>query len=519
MASEESYLNSSLRKIAKGAGIGFTGLAIASVLGFGSRLVLARSLTPSEYGLISLGIASFNLLTVLGMLGMSQGVVRHVSFYKARKDKERMKGSIVSGVKISFPISLLLVAILFFGSEWVAINIFNEAELTPVLKIFAVSPPFMILARILLGATVGFEDMRYKVYVNEITQNGLRFFVIIFLMFLGFGVIGGAVGWISSILVMPILAMFFLEKRVFPILKSNIKAKSMGRELISFSLPLLFVGFSTMIIRWTDTLMLGFFLTSQNVGIYNVSLPTTRLIRMALMSLGAISMPVITGLYSQGKFEDIKDTYSAVTKWLLSLSLPLFLIIFLFSKSIIRVLFGVEYIEGATAMSILALGFFLFTLLGLSIRIINAFGRTRLNMISSFAAAGLNVLLNFILIPIYGINGAAIATATSFSVLCGLNFIFVYYIGRMQPFRLNHLKVVLASGIAVLVIYGLVKSFFTPAPAYVLVPIFIVFLILYFFLLLVLRSFEEEDLMIMRAIDRRLGLKSEWIRRVIGKFL
>ena len=343
--------------------------------------------------------------------------------------------------------------------------------------------------------------------------------ILILVVGLGLGVLSGALGWIFGAFAMPFLAFYFLEKRVFPVFNTNVRAVPMVRELFSFSIPLIFVGFSSLIMGWTDTLMLGFFLSPSDVGIYNAALPATRVMRMVLTSMGAISMPVIAGLYSRGRFEDIRSSYSAITKWILSISLPLFLVMFLFAEPAIRILFGSEYIAGATALRILAFGFFIFTLLGLSARIVIAFGRTKLNMVSYFAGAGANFAFNLFLIPLYGINGAAIATTSSFALMMSLNFLFAYHIGKMQPFRLNHIKIFAASGIAVLVIYGVTKFFFEHAPLHVLVLMFLVFLVLYFFLLLVFKSFEEEDLMIMRAIDQRLGTKSDWIREIIKRFL
>ena len=87
----------------------------------------------------------------------------------------------------------------------------------------------------------------------------------------------------------------------------------------------------------------------------------------------------------------------------------------------------------------------------------------------------------------------------------------------MQPFRMNHLKPVFASIISVLVVYELAKCLGATLP--VLIVMLFVFIILYFFLLLIFKSFEEEDLMIMRAIDQRLGTKSDWLRKIIGKFI
>lgn len=139
-------------------------------------------------------------------------------------------------------------------------------------------------------------------------------------------------------------------------------------------------------------------------------------------------------------------------------------------------------------------------------------------MSCNFLGAVSNIGLNLYLIPMYGINGAAIATAISLILMSSLIFIFAYRISGMQPFKFSHLKPVITSVIAVLIVYGITKYIFGVS-FLVLIAMLPVFFVLYFILLLLVKGFEEEDLMIMRAIDQRLGTKSEWTRRIISRFL
>lgn len=93
MPNEESYLDVSLRKIAKGAGIGFTGTLIGTALGFFSRMIIARFLGASDYGLISLACAGMTIAVALSLVGLPAGIQRYVSFYKGKGDKGRIKGT------------------------------------------------------------------------------------------------------------------------------------------------------------------------------------------------------------------------------------------------------------------------------------------------------------------------------------------------------------------------------------------------------------------------------------------
>ncbi len=274
---------------------------------------------------------------------------------------------------------------------------------------------------------------------------------------------------------------------------------------------------ASMVMGWMDTLMLGYFLSAAAVGVYNVALPTSRLISAATKSIAVLFVPVASELYARGKEQELNSIYKAVTKWVLSLALPGFLLMALFSESILMIMFGAEYVGGATALSILAFALFISSVLGPANYVLQTYGKTRIVMKGYFIGAGVNFGLNLLLIPLYGINGAAIATGFSYVLISVLYFLFVWRLARMQPFRLNHLKPVFAAIIAVLVVYELAKSLGATLP--VLIIMLFVFIIIYFFLLLIFKSFEAEDLMILRAIDERLGIKSDWLRRIIQKFL
>jgi O-antigen/teichoic acid export membrane protein len=518
MPNEESYLNESLRKIAKGAGIVFMGALIGRAFGYGSRIVIARFLGVSDYGLISLGFAALTMAAVLAAIGLPSGVTRYVSFYKGKEEKGKIKGTIISAIKMNLPISVIFALLLFFGADWISVHIFHDANLTPVLRIFSIAVPFLVLAQNLLSATVGFQEMRYQVYTQQIFQEVFKLACIVALVALGFGVIGAAWGWAVAIILMPFLAFYFLQKKVFPIFNSRIKAISTDRELFSFSWPLIFVGMAGIVMGFTDTLMLGYFCGAYEVGIYNAALPTAMLVNMPSLALASLFMPVITELYARERYGDLKNAYSAVIKWILSLAFPAFLLMALFADDVIKILFGAEYVMGANALAILAFGFFVSTVLGRASDILSAFGRTKIIMVVSFATAAVNFCLNLYLIPIFGINGAAMATALS-SVFVGLLYFIVgYSVSKMQPFKRNYLKPIFAAIVAVLIVYVLTK-YLIGVSFFALIVMFFVFLLIYFFLLLLMKGFDENDLMIMRAIDERVGMKSDWIRGIIKRFL
>jgi len=335
MPNEESHLNESLRKIAKGAGIGFTGTFIGTTLGYFSRMLIARFLGASDYGLISLGFAAMNIAAALSLVGLPAGITRFISFYKGKEDAGRIKGTIFGALKICFPLSLIFTSFIFFYADWISIHIFHEANLTSVLRIFCIGISFWVLADIFNSGTIGFQEIKYKIYTTFIFKDTFKLIAIVTFLVLGYGVIGASIGWILAIIGMSVLAFYFLEKKVFPVLNTKVKDVSVDKELFYFSFPLIFAGLAGLITSWTDTLMLGYFCTSSEVGIYNAAMPTASLLGIVLSAFGIIFMPVATELYARNRIGDLRNAYSSVTKWIFVIVLPGFLLMSLFFTSII----------------------------------------------------------------------------------------------------------------------------------------------------------------------------------------
>ncbi len=157
-------------------------------------------------------------------------------------------------------------------------------------------------------------------------------------------------------------------------------------------------------------------------------------------------------------------------------------------------------------------------MVGPAASVIGAYGRTKIIMWCSFFGASVNVVLNLFLIPVYGVNGAAIATGFSLALITVLHLIFACRIGRVQPFRWSYVKPLFAALVAVAVVYGITQYVIGVSLVSLVVMLF-VFGLLYFVLLLVMKGFDEADLVVMRAIDQRLGTKSDWVSKIIKRFL
>jgi len=488
------------------------------ILGFVERVIIARYYTQAQYGVFSLALVLLNIFTVIASLGLQEGVARQIAYYRGKGNDTKVKGIIISSIEIALITSIILSSVLFFSSNFISIKIFHKPLLSSVLKIFSIALPFFILINIFVAIARGFNDVRPRVYFQNILRNVLFISLLIAILWLSLSFLEVIYAFSLSIIISCVLLVIYMMKKIF---LSGEKAENshmflVKKELLSFSLPLLAVTTLNMIMGWADTVMLSYFKSSNIVGLYNAAFPLAQLIPITLSSAAFLYIPIVSELYSKNLVKEMGRTYQVLTKWIFSFTLPIFFILFLFSETVLKVIFGINYVTASLALRILCLGFMFHTFLGLNGLTIMAMGKTRFLMLASLIAAIINVILNITLIPKFSIKGAAIASLSAYCIANILKSTKLYRLSKIHPFTWNYLK---PTGISIMLI---VLIYFFASHLKInlwMLPIFLLaFLISYFILLFLTKSFDKEDVNILLNIERRMGLNLQ-IKKLLKKFI
>ena len=518
-------VNQSLQKIAKGTGIIFVGMIIGMLLGFVGRVIIVRYITQSEYGIYSMTLVLMSIFVTISTLGLQEGSTRYIAYFRGKKEEGKVKGVISSSIKIALIASIIFSLILFLSSDIISSNIFHSAELSTPLKIFSAAIPFTVLIGIFTSLFRGFDRVEPNVYFQNILRSVAFILFLVVAILLGLSFLGVLYAYLASIVLTCIaFAIYAIKKLPLPTFSVKKEADAtdtginpFGKELLLFSIPLLAVAMLNMIMSWTDTLMLGYFKTPDVVGLYNGALPLAHLIPIALTSAGFIYVPIFSGLYSKKLMEEMGRTYQVLTKWIFSVTIPLFFILFLFPEAVLNLLFGLNYIQAASALRILALGFMFHAFLGLNGLSLLVMGETRFLMLTSLSGAISNVVLNVALIPILGIVGAALASLLSYGVVNIFSSTKLYQLSKIHPFTRNYVKPVGISIVLLVLIYAF--TFYLKIEFWMLPFLLFLFLFAYGLLLLLTRSFDKEDIDIILAIEKKTGVDAEPIKRILRRFV
>lgn len=413
-----------LTTITKQSGIVFTGKCIGYILGLVSNFILARFYGPKILGQYALVLAIANILSIFTICGFNNALVKYISRYRATKQTKRLNEIIKIVFIYGVLFSVIGAILLFLLKDIVANNVFKDSGLANCLIYgsWLVMPLTIIM--IFNGLYGGFKQLQYPAISNHIIGRIIFSIIIIIFALLNFK---NTPIVIASSLFAQILVVFYLIGKV-PTLKidfknillmpidNTLKEKKIKKEFFVYSSTLILISFMNIILHRIDRIMLGIYMTSEAVGIYNIAAAVAGLITFLLVSLNMIFSSVVSEVYSTKRMKILGDLYSTITKWLIILTLPVVISIVFFSETIMK-FFGQAYIVGSSALLILTLGQMINVSVGANGSIMKMCGYEKLLFKNIILMVIINIILNIVLIPKIGILGAALATGISIAIV------------------------------------------------------------------------------------------------------
>lgn len=428
-STENNSITDSLATVFTGGLLVSIGKLFALGFGFLVQVTMARLLTEAEYGDVVLVIAVINIAVLIAKFGLDDGVVREYPHYE--DDPAKAFGVIRSSLVLAGVSGILTASVLFFLSPIIANSLFNDPSLTLLLRITALSIPFLTINDVAISLAQGARDARVHTIVRQLIQPFLRFILILILILLGYGVFGAIIGQTLSLVLAGILAII-LTILVLP--SFDVQPESMYRSVLLFSIPLIAVQGMGFLNRNVDIYMVGYYLSSSDLGIYNIALQLGNLISAMVSTFGFLLPPMLTRLYKNNNNTEMRRVYQILTKWLVVSLLPVIIVLFLAPELIIGLLFGDKYSSGALALQILLIGKFVSVLMGLNTAGLIALGDNKVVSYIVILQTIINVVINILLIPIIGIEGGAIGMIISSIVgdIIGVSLLYSKY--DIHPF-------------------------------------------------------------------------------------
>ncbi len=497
--------------VAKGGGLSFVGRLFDYAVRFAFSIVVARAIGAEQFGLYTLAFTVAALASTMALLGLQTGMVRFLPPAIRQRDDASVWGIIQVGAGLPALLSIALAIGLFLLADPIANRVFSDPRLAPVLRLVSLTIPLDTLIAMAYVVVISYRRPEYSVLANDVVFPLAKFFLTVGFLAAGLGILGIATAHIIASAV-GLALLVYLVNSLFSLVRPLRSGRRNAGQLLRYSLPA-YAGWIIKTARGTlETLVLGFVGLTTGVGVYTAALRLTTIGSMFYLSIGNISTPIIADLHSRGESAQLKAFYQTTTRWLVTFNLPLFLTFVIFAVPLLSI-FGADFAAGATSLMILAVGTLVYAGTGLGANVLDMTDHTRLNAANSLFMVVVTIGLDLLLIPRWGVVGAATAAALStvlVNIVCLLEILLLL---RMQPYNRSFLKPLVAGLAAALVTCLLNQRLALPPLPQVAVGGAVLWSV--YMATLALLGLSAEDLAVLESLRSRLNLKELFGRRVV----
>jgi len=448
--------------------------------------ILTKNLPIEEYGTWVQVIATTALIPAVVGLGLPFALVR---FLASEKDKKILQEGFYS---ISF------IVLLTSGTVSFLFLLFSN----PIARILFdnnIKVAMIVPAIIFLESLIYLPMNLFRVF-QKIKRHSL--FLILdmlltvsfasYFIFIGLGVVGAVIGLLISKMLVFIGMMFFVFKEI----RFNFPKFVNLREYFIFSLPLLPSNISNWVINSSDRYVITLFLGTAFAGYYAPGYTLGSLILTFAMPLSFLLPPVLSRYYDEKKLNEFSKVLKYSTKYYLLIAIPSVFGLSILSKSILSILATPEIADmGYLITPYTAISYLLYGLQGIIGNILVVEKKTKILGYTMSLSAIINLGLNIMIVPLIGINGAAITTLISFILV----FIAVlYYSSKAKLFTFDIsfiIKSIIASSLMAFVV-----MYLNPVAVFPLIITIIVGAIIYFGIILIIKGVRIEEIKFFRDL-------------------
>jgi len=514
-------------KIARGSAIMLIGYFLFRIGGYVYRFATANLLGPASFGILNIALPTQQILIQIASGGIPPAIAKHVSEYSAKGDEEMVKQVIHTSLKIVIVLGLLFSLVIFLLADPLANSYFHKPEAALPLKLVALITPFSVLVSVFRGVFQGSFQMENIVFTKAFEQVFMISSAII-LIKVGFDVAGAVIGTAIGFMFSALAGYYLYRRGVGKHLK-NVKLKftkkeelALAKVILIFAFPVVITGLAeTALFDLIGNFIVGRYMVSEQLGFYGAATPVARLPLIISMSVATAVLPATAEALGLKNRHLLKTYVNQSYRYVTLLVLPMCVGTIIFATPIMKLLYmNSAYMSGAAALQILAIGMFFFTIYTVSSSVAQGLGNPYLPMKILTVGVILDIALSVYLIPIYGITGAAIATAiTGFLIMVSI----VWKTLKLADVKLQYKdlgRIVLAAGIMGMVLllipqnllissvdlYSISSNYFDFFSKYLIFAIVVILAtIVYGGSLILIGGLKNSDLHALRKLSNKAG--------------
>ena len=470
----------------------WVGLAqfLPRIQGFITFPLITKTLGAENYGIYSQILVTIGLISPFALLGINTAMRR---FLSGEKDKHRLAGSFWAALSIVAFNGLLLLIGLYFVSPYLVKSIFKTEDALSLLRIAAILIPLMRVSQTLLEYFVTFEQSKKYTFFN-ITQDILFISLIVYFLLQGKGILAIILTQIFVTAVVGGVALFTIVRQIGV---CRPQCNNL-RRYFSFGFPIFVGGYAYWAIHSADRYLIGYFMNIKSVGIYSGVYNLSMIIIALSGPIYFVLLPKVSRLWENGEVSEVKKYFRYSMKYFLTIGIPSVFGMSILGKDLLTALATAEFTSAWILIPIITSSMLVFqTLTGVEY-VYQLVEKTKITMIAVIFAAIENIVLNIIMIPFWGVLGAAVATfITYMSYTVG----YFWFSRRYLKFQID--IGFAAKSLIAATVMGVVIFTVNPSGVVGLLCRISLGVVIYVVSILLLKGFDRNEIKLLRSFLRK----------------
>jgi O-antigen/teichoic acid export membrane protein len=375
-------------------------------------VVLARMLlTQEEYGMLGAALAVLGVVQMFADMGIAKAAARYITEY--RETNPRQVAHVLRTAVVYRLAVVAVVGTAFAGLSLHAARFVDQPELGPLL---ALGTGYLVVHSLYIFTQVifqGYNQITYSAAIRAVGSVGRLALAVAFVLLVG-GAVGALIGYIVGYGAGAVVGLYLVYVKCYRGAERDPEPEDgLTRKIARYSIPLTATRGANILDKRVDTILVGYFMNPVAVGYYYLAKQVVDFVNSPAASLGFTLSPAYGEHKAGGETDHAAQIYETTLRYVLLLYVPAAAGIVIVAEPTIRVIFGEEWLGAAPVLQVFAVYVVLHAITYVTGDTLDFLGRARARAYAKGGGSVANFLLNLVMIPAYGVVGAAAATVAT----------------------------------------------------------------------------------------------------------
>ena len=389
-------------------------------------ILAARIFSPSGLGNIALLIAVSGLFVIIFGIGLNTAATHFISSH-SNQDFISIKKILIKIVSLGFFFSLIGLILVFLLSKLISIVFFHSEVYVVYIQLLSVVIMENVMFAILNGAILGLQRFKASAFISIVIW-GIYYFGSLFLAFIFVNLYAIIIGWIIGMSLGILVDSFYI---IFIPLKNYSKNENehiRSKKILAYSLPVFLSTIITYGATYADRFIVAYLLNIKFLGIYNFALLIFTAMSFLYIPINNLTLPKFSQFFGHGEIQKIRKGVRYSSLVLTYFYVPISLGIATLGPTILYYIAGYQYLGATDSLIIVMILPAIFVSQTVLIQALASIRKTRILMYSSMCSLFGNLALSILLVPLFGLKGAALG----FSSVYIISFIIMFIYARKE---------------------------------------------------------------------------------------